>query len=348
MIQLYHLSMNSPSQVDFPGADRRTLVLTREAIAGMMSFGDYMTAVEDAFARYAAGTVSVPDVVHIPAPGGAFHIKSAGFTEPPFYVAVKVNGNFPDNPQLANLPTIQGAITLLDGRSGFPLAILDSGEITAQRTAAATAIAARRLANPESTVATIIGCGIQGRVQLRALLHVLPITQVYVFDADTELSQKFAEEMSVDRELSVTALDDFVEGTRVSHVIVTCTSSRSAFLKADHIQPGVFIAAVGADNPSKQELDTTLLGSCKVIVDITRQCVEGGELYHALKSGDMTEAAVHAELGQVVGGAKTGRGSRADSIIFDSTGSAIQDLGAAGIIYERAHAQGFGLPVALY
>ena len=338
--------MTKPSRADF-SAPGHTLILTRQMIAETMAFEDYVTAVERAFERYAIGTVSVPEVVHIPAPNGAFHIKSAALTGDPSYVAVKVNGNFPDNRQLAGLDTIQGAITLCDGKTGFPLAILDSTEVTAQRTAAATAVAAKHLANPDSKVATVIGCGVQGRIQLQALLHILPLAEVYAFDIDSTLCKVFAEEMSTQAGLPVVALEDFVEGTRASQVIVTCTSSRSGFLQQQHIQPGVFIAAVGADNDDKQELDPDLMRASKVVVDILEQCAQIGELHHALTAGAMKRSQVYADLGEVVSGTKAGRSSPTDTIIFDSTGSARQDVAAAAVIYERARGQGLGLPVVL-
>ena len=338
--------MNKQTQAN-PPAFTQTLVLSREIIAEVVDFADYVSAVEDAFRRLAAGTISVPDVVHIPAPNGAFHIKSAGLKGDPSYVAVKINGNFPDNRQRARLPTIQGAILLSDGKNGFPLAVLDSTEVTAQRTAAATAVAAKYLAKPESKVATVIGCGLQGRVQLEALLHVLPLQQVYAFDVDAALCQTFAKEMTAHTGVPVTGLANFVDGTQASQVIVTCTSSRSAFLQPHHIQRGTFIAAVGADNDDKQELDPQLLGASKVVVDILEQCAQIGELHHALSSGIMTRNNVHAELGEVISGKKPGRDSAKDTIIFDSTGSAIQDVAAAAVIFERAREQGLGLPVAL-
>jgi alanine dehydrogenase len=345
MLQMYHTNMAQQSQAG-PAGTRHTLVLTREAIAETMAFDDYVTAVESAFQRLAAGTVSVPAVVHIPAPGGAFHIKSAGWAGDPAYVAVKVNGNFPDNRQATGLPTIQGVITLCDGANGFPLALLDSMEVTTQRTAAATAVAAKYLADPGSRIATVIGCGIQGEVQLEALLHVLPLEQVYAFDTDQARCEAFAEQMHARTGVPVIAVADFSEGTRLSQAIVTCTSSRSAFLGTEHVKPGTFIAAVSADNDDKQELDPDLMKSAKVVVDILEQCAQIGELHHALRAG-MTRSDVFADLAEVVSAAKALRASPGQTVIFDSTGSAIQDVAAAALIYERARERGLGLSVSL-
>ncbi len=321
----------------------KTLLLGQADIARMMGLSDYIDAVERAFERLDAGQMSVPEVVHIPAPDGAFHVKSAGFIGAPSYVAVKVNGNFPDNRRLAGLPTIQGAIILCDGRNGALLAVIDSIEVTAMRTGAATGVAAKYLAQDDTQVATVIGCGIQGRVQLLSLLEVLPLKKVFAFDNDRARTYSFAEQMREETNLEIVPVDDFADATLASGAIVTCTSSRTPFLGRKHVSPGTFIAAVGADNDDKQELDPDLLSHSRTVVDLIEQCAEIGELHHALKAGAMTRADIVAELGAIVAGTERFAFSPDDIVIFDSTGSAIQDVAAAGIIYERAKSSGIGL-----
>lgn len=324
-----------------------TLVLTREAIVAAMNSRDYLQPVEESFRAHSTGAIALPEVVHIPGDHGAFHVKSAGFTDGSRYVAVKVNGNFPNNPKRARLPTIQGAIVLCSGVNGFPLAILDSTEVTAQRTGAATAVAAKHLAHADSKVAAIIGCGIQGRIQLMALLHVLALERAYAFDVDSGMSAAFAAEMSERCKLPVTAVTDFADATRRSQVIVTCTPSRQKFLERRHVSPGTFIAAVGADDTDKQELDPMLLGDSCVVVDVLEQCAQIGELHHALAAGILERSHVRAELGDIILDPKRGRTSRDEIVIFDSTGCAFQDVAAAAAIYERARKQQLGVPVRL-
>ncbi len=321
----------------------KTLVLGQADIARTMALSDYIEAVEEAFERLDSGRMAVPEVVHIAAPDGAFHVKSAGFVGDPAYVAVKVNGNFPNNPRLSGLPTIQGAIVLCDGRNGSLLAVIDSIEVTALRTGAATAVAAKYLAHDNTQVATVIGCGIQGRVQLLSLLEVLPLKKVFAFDSDRDQVDAFVEQMSSETNVEIIAVDDFADATLVSQAIVTCTSSRTPFLGRNHVAPGTFIAAVGADNGDKQELEPDLVAHSRVVVDLLDQCASIGELHHALVAGAMTRADIVAELGAIVAGTERPDFSAEDIIIFDSTGSAIQDVAAAGIIYERAKSNDIGL-----
>jgi ornithine cyclodeaminase/alanine dehydrogenase-like protein (mu-crystallin family) len=110
------------------------------------------------------------------------------------------------------------------------------------------------LARPDSRIATICGCGEQGRIQLRALRHKLDLTKVFAWDIDSQTSLRFSAEMAAELEIDVAAIDHLREGTLVSDAIVTCTSSRTPFLGLEDVRPGTFVAAVGADNPQKCEI----------------------------------------------------------------------------------------------
>jgi alanine dehydrogenase len=264
------------------------------------------------------------------------------------YFAAKVNANFPQNPQRFGLPTIQGVIVLCDANNGKPLALMDSMEITVQRTGAATAVAAKYLARPNSEVATICGCGSQGEMQLRALLQVLRLRKAYACDCNSAQSRQFAQHMSLELGIEIEATSDLAAAAALSDVCVTCTTSTLPLLMREHIRPGTFIAAVGADNPEKQELHPALMASSKVVTDVTEQCATIGDLHHAIVAGVMKRANVHAELGEVVAGSKLGRTSPEEITIFDSTGMALQDVAAAALVYERAIAakRGFTLDLA--
>jgi alanine dehydrogenase len=324
-----------------------TLILTRKDIAALMSFEDYLGAVAQAFRLYAEGKAQLPGVVDIDALDGAFHIKAAAMELQRSYVAVKVNGNFPNNMNRLGLPTIQGAILLFDGGTGYPLAFMDSIEITIMRTGAATILGAKHLARPDAATVTICGCGNQGRVSLSGLTSVLPIKRAFAFDIKHEAAERFAAQMSAKLGIPVTAAAAPKEATRSSDVIVTCTPSPTPFLAPDDVGAGAFIAAVGADSHDKQELDPHLLSANKVAVDILEQCAAMGELHHALAAGLMDKSDVHAELGEIVTGRKPGRTSREETIILDTTGTAIQDVAAAVAVYEKAEDRGVGVRRAL-
>lgn len=322
-----------------------TLLLTRREVAALLSLDECIAAVENAFRLHGEGKASPPGILGVHARDGGFHIKAGLLEVGRTYFVAKTNANFPQNMQRFGLPTIQGIIVLCDAENGYPLALMDSMEITILRTGAATAVAAKYLARPESNVVTICGCGNQGRIQLRALTKVLPLERLYAFDQDADRARKFADEMSSEIRLTAQAVDDLQSAVRDSDICVTSTPAKAYFLKKEYVKPGTFIAAVGADNAEKQELDPQLFVSNKIIVDILEQCATIGDLHHALQAGLVTRENVHAELGEVVAGKKLGRTSSGEIIIFDSTGMALQDAAAAAVVYEKAISVGKGMTV---
>ena len=323
---------------------RDFLVLSQRDLRAAMSFGDYVEAVADGFRRLAEGGCEAPVPLHVPAVDGGFHIKAASLAR---YVAVKVNGNFPGNPTRRGLPTIQGAVLLADAGDGTPLALLDSMEITVQRTAAATAVAARYLARPEARTATICGCGAQAPSQLAALKHVLALRQVFAWDIDPEAARAFAARMTAELDLSVSPVETLADATRASDAIVTCTSARAPFLGAAEVRAGTFVAAVGADNPEKSEIRPDLMARARVVVDVLEQSVVMGDLHHAIAAGVMTARDVHAELGAIVAGRRPGRQTDEETTLFDSSGTGVQDVAAAARAYELARNRGLGLRCSL-
>ena len=321
---------------------QETLLLSRADVNGLLSLTDYIEVVEQAFKAHAEGRALKTGLLHINSGGGEFHIKAGGLVNERIYFGVKVNGGFFQNATRFGMANIQGAILLCDGQNGAPLAIMDSIEITRNRTGAATTVAAKYLARPESSVVTICGCGTQGRIQLRALHSILPITKVYAYSRNERHTESFANEMTAELGIPVTRAGNLQRAIGESDICVTCTPAKRYFVHEEYVSPGTFIAAVGADSPDKQELEPILLVSSKVVPDILEQSTQVGELHHAISARLLSKNNVHAELGQIVAGQKPGRTSDDEIIIFDSTGTALQDVAAAAAIYEKAIEQGNG------
>jgi len=304
--------------------------LDRECLARLMGLDDYFGAVESAFLAHAEGRTNMPLPLHIAVEGGGFHAKGAMVGR---YVAVKVNSNFPANPA-RGLPTIQGAVLLYDAADGRLLAVLDSMEITSKRTAAASALAARHLARADARTLAILGCGEQGRAHLAALWSARPVERAYAWDAAAQKARDFAQEMGDALEIDIAAVQELRDATLASDIIVTATSSQVPFLARADVRPGTFIAAIGADNPHKSELDPDLFIDTKVVVDSFEQASTMGDLHHALSRCE-GRGIIHAELAEVVSGRKRGRTDDIEITVFDSTGLAIQDVASAAIAYTR-------------
>ncbi len=325
------------------------IILARGDVAAIMTAGDYLASAREAFLALGSGRAHSPLPLHLVAEGGAIHAKGALMRLPDgeAYAAVKVNANFPGNPKQRGLPTIQGAIVLSDARKGCLLAIIDSIEVTLRRTAAASVLAARHLARPESAVLALCGCGSQARAQLAAFADAFALRRVYAWDADPEAARRLAEAASGNGRFPIEAVASLAEATAASDMIVTCTTARAPFLGPGLVRPGSFIAAIGADSAEKCELEPSLMAGATVVVDGLEQCAQSGDLHHAIAAGTMTAGGVHATLAEVVGGSKPGRRDAEEITVFDSTGMAVLDVAAAIRIHERARANGAGLACRL-
>jgi ornithine cyclodeaminase/alanine dehydrogenase len=165
---------------------------------------------------------------------------------------------------------------------------------------------------------------------------------VWAYDRDQSQAQNFARERGRELGMDIEVVDDLETAVRQSDVCVTCTPSTQPFLMQAFVAPGTFIAAVGADNPEKQELEPAILSNSKLVVDVLEQGATIGELHHALDAGVMTRDDVYGELGEVIAGLKSGRTSSDEIIIFDSTGMALQDVVSAAAVYEKALTRGTG------
>ena len=324
-------------------SDESTMLFGRDEVARLLTRKECMAAVEHVFRLLGEGQVPLPGVLGIHCAGGGFHIKAGLLPSGRNYFAAKVNANFPGNPDQFGLPTIQGVIVLCDADNGRLLAVMDSMEVTARRTAAATAVAAKYLARRDSKTVTVCGCGQQGREQLRALGAVFPLAKVFAYDAKAEQARRFAEELGRELKLEIQAAPELGAAAQRSDICVTCTTSKAPLLMMDDIAPGTFIAAVGADHPEKQELHPALMAASKVIADLAEQCAMIGDLHHAMAAGTMGQTGVHAELGEVVAGTRPGRTSAEEVIIFDSTGIALEDVASAALVYEKALRQEPGM-----
>jgi len=323
------------------------LILSRSDIARLMAYDDYVDAVAEAFVAAENGKAVAPPASALHLPDGTFHAKAAALIDGQAVAAIKLNGNFPGNPLAHRLPTVQGVIYLADAGNGRPLAVMDSIEVTINRTGAATTLAARHLARADARVGLVCGAGVQGRIQARALVAALPtLRTLHVWDVRPPAAVQLAEQLGRDLGLDVRVTDTLATA-RQSHAIATCTSATRPFLTTDLVKPGTFIAAVGADNPDKSEIDPKLYAASLAVVDSLEQAAEIGDLHHALAAGVVTRQHVHATLGEVLVGRKAGRTDGAAITLFDSTGLGLQDVAAAASIYRRARQAGTGLAVTL-
>lgn len=323
------------------------LLLTGKDVASLMKPADYLSAVAESFRADKHGRAVSPMPMHIDGDGGVFHAKGASFNGARAYVALKFNGNFPQNMARFGLPTIQGAIFLCDATNGSLLAILDSIEVTLKRTAAASALAAKYLALKDARILCVCGCGDQGRVQAEALAELFPFKKVFAWDVDPEKARAFAKAMEKSLGVRFSPVENCRAGAKTADIIVAATTAAQPFLFPNDVKPGAFIAAVGADSPDKNEIAPSLMAVSKIVADVVDQCAEMGDLRAALAAGAVGLGDVYADLGEIVTGVKPGRQFDHEIIIFDSTGTALQDVASAALAFERAVERGAGQVIDL-
>jgi len=325
-----------------------THLLSHSDIVDVLDFERAIDAVARVMEAHGRSEVVPPDLLHADVPNGEFHIKTGGIVHAggKGLFGLKANGGFFGN-HARNLPTIVGVIYLADAETGCPLVVMDSVEVSRVRTGAATAVAARHLARPDSRVLTVVGTGTQARTQIEALRHVLPIDRVRLVGRDLSrtrtLAKTYADALSVDIE-PMASVTTALQG---ADVLVTCTPARGPLVSLSDVHPGLFIAAVGADSPGKQELAAELVAHCTAVADVHAQCIEVGELQHPIRAGLMRPEDVHAEIGAVLCGRRPGRTSDDEITLYDSTGTALQDVAVGFEVFELARERGLGQSVQL-
>jgi alanine dehydrogenase len=322
--------------------DRQTVILTADDVDALLDMDGCIAAVENGFRLLGLGKAPAPAVLGVHVSGGGFHIKAATVELSRPYFVAKTNGNFPQNPSLFGLPTIQGVLVLSDAADGRLLAVMDSMRITELRTAAATGVAISHLAPRSASTVTLIGCGAQAASQLLAVKCVRDIDRAFVIDSDPGRAEAFADAMGPSLGFPISTPANAQEAMAASQIIVTCTPSHSPIIGPEDISPGTTIAAVGADNPEKVEIHPELMARSRVVVDSLEQAAAFGDLKHAITAEVMTQDDVHGSLPDIVAGKLEGRTSDDQIMVFDSTGIAIQDVMSAVSIFERAIETGRG------
>lgn len=326
----------------------KTLLLNQKEVKQILNMADTIAAVEEAYKDFNRKLVVQPPILSIEVPdyNGEMDLK-AGYSKSTEMIAVKTAVGYWDNPKHYNLPTLLATITLYDGKSGYPVCIMDGSLITGYRTGAAGGVSAKVLARKNSEVVGVIGAGNQARMQVSALKEVLPIKTVKVWSPIGEDMLKYKQDIESMLGIQVILCDEPKEAVKSSDIIVTATSSKNSIVQDEWISPGTHIIAIGADMEGKQELDSKIFSHAKIVVDNIQQCVYCGETQNPIREGIITEKDLHGEIGEILLGTKLGRESNEEITIFDSTGMSIQDNITACMIFKNAIRLGVGQNIEL-
>jgi len=292
---------------------------------------EIIEALDEAFKEKGIGNVEMP-----PKPG--IHTQPDAFIHAmPAYIpslgsaGIKWVSGYPENYK-RNLPYITGLLILNDPETGVPLSVMDCIWITAMRTGAATAIAVKYMANMESTTVGILGCGVQGRTNLRALHIMMPkLEAVKAYDISGDAAKKYVQEMQKQTKLNIRIVGSPEEAVRNSDIIVTAgpiLKDPDPAIEGDWLKPGVFASPVDFDSYFKK----SAFESCdKFVTDDREQC-----LYYKSLGYFQHIPEIYADLGEIAAGIKPGREDAREKIICANLGLAMDDMATAIKIYKKA------------
>jgi ornithine cyclodeaminase/alanine dehydrogenase-like protein (mu-crystallin family) len=318
--------------------ENQLLYLSKEAVSSVgLSMKEIIDTLESAFREKGEGRVEMPPKPAIHPGGGDNFIHAM-----PAYIkglssaGVKWVSGFPENYK-HHLPYITGLMILNDTETGLPISVMDCVWITAMRTGAATAVAARYLARPESSTVGILGCGVQGRTNLEALNVLFPLKRVMAYDADPEALSRYSDEMSGRLDLEVVPVKAPREAVSGCDMVVTAGPIQKkphATIRAGWLDEGAFASLVDFDSYWHP---AAMREAAKFCTDDTPQ------LLHYQKIGYFQDIPqIHADLGELTTGKKPGRNSPTERTIAANLGLALDDVAVAPLVYNRAKEKGIG------
>lgn len=262
-------------------------------------------------------------------------------------LGLKVVGVFPGN-HGGELDAHQGVVVLFDPENGVPRAILDASEITAIRTAAASGVATRALANPDACDLALLGAGVQARTHLAAMLVARPLRRVRVYSPRRESREAFAARESERHSIRVEPVDSARAALEGADLVCTTTSAQEPVLEGRWLAPGCHLNAAGACLKNARELDTAAVLRARVFVDRRESALnEAGDLLIPMNAGALAAEHIQGELGEVLLGTSAGRRARDEITLFESLGLAVEDLAAAEYLERVARERGVGTLVEL-
>ena len=323
--------------------DRTIRLMNIEEVEQTLTMTEVLKLVERAFLERGRKRVQMPpkSYVFFTKHNGDLRVMPA-YLEASDEPGVKLVNVHPGNPTKYGIPTVLATILLFDPDTGTPVCIMDGTHITAMRTAAASGIAAKYLARKDSRVLAVIGAGGQALRQVEAMSEVMGLELVKVFDVAESRADHLAQTIEQKFGLAAKGVSTAEEAVRGSDIVVTVTPSSTPVVDDRWVEEGTHISAIGADAPGKEELDPALLKRAKIVVDDWEQASHSGEINVPVEKGLLTQANIHADIGEVVAGLKEGRTSDSEITMFDSTGLAIQDVITAWHAYRVGVEKGLG------
>lgn len=315
------------------------LIVDQRQVERLLTMPVCIEAMEAALTALARGDATLPlrSIVWLPDKSGALGLMPAQMAATGF-LGVKAVTFFPKN-EGTERDSHQGAVLLFDASDGSLLAIMDATAITAIRTAAVSGVATRLLAREDASDLALVGSGVQARTHLAAMLAVRSIRRVRVASQDLGRAERFAARESRRHGIVVEPAASVREAVERADIVCCATSSRQPVVLGAWLAPGAHVNAVGSSVAFARELDTDAVVRSRLYVDRRESALaEAGDFVIPRTEGVIGDDHIVAEIGEVLIGARPGRGSREEITLFKSVGLAVEDVAAARAIFERAQA----------
>lgn len=303
----------------------------------------------DAFRLLSAGKAVVPDRTRIeakhPAKGDALFMPC--YIPGDARMGMKIVTLFDGNRE-RGLPFIQAIVTVLDGETGRPLAVMDGTSLTAIRTGAASGVATDLMSRPDAATVAVFGSGPQARTQLAAVCEVRAIRKATVYDVNGKRGAAFAEELAQQLSIEINAAESPAAALAGADIVCTATTSPTPVFADRDLAPGTHINAIGSYKPNVREIPGETVKRARVVVDhLPSAMIEAGDLILPMEQGLIAKAHIGTELGEVIAGKKTGRESPDEITFFKSVGISVQDLAAASRALANATKENLGTELEL-
>jgi alanine dehydrogenase len=326
------------------------LILSAADVAAVLDLDRLADAVEAAMIEFTAGSASMPPRVAavVPQAGGMLAAMPA-YLPSQAALVTKLVSVFPHN---TAQPSHQAVICCFDPDTGTPRALMDGTHVTAARTAAASAVATRRLARPDASVVAIIGTGVQASAHARALARLPQVAAIRIAGRDVGKARAVADELRSDPTVGPVEVAESVEAAvRSADIVCATTHSDSPVVRGEWLRPGTHVNAVGYNVSGSGEFDPPTVRGALVVVESRESALApppagAVEIHRAIEAG-VLHADDLAELGAICAGEVPGRNSVEHRTVYKSVGIAVQDAAAAALVLAAATAQGIGTELTI-
>jgi ornithine cyclodeaminase len=317
------------------------LVIDRDTVRALLTYEVCTPLMREAMVALSAGrTRQVLRQIIDLSDGNAFGVMPGAMDE---VVGAKLITVFPGN-AAKGVQSHQGFVTLFDPNSGAPVAVIHAGEVTAIRTAAASAAATEALARPRARRLSILGCGEQAHTHAHAIATAQPLDDIRIWGRSLDKAQAMAARLRAELQLPVIACADAQDAVRGADIVCTVSAAHEPILTSAMVEDGMHINLVGSSRAGPREASDDLVARARIFADHREGVLrQGAEFLHAKAAGLVDDDHILGEIGEVMAGTKAGRTSDAEVTIYKSLGSVVQDLAAGWLIYSLARKQGAGV-----